>query len=390
MWGATALLPHTDTRTPALNPHLHTPLPAVSACRPTWSSPNLPPTSHPPPLTRHPPRPGPQRLHTSHGEPMGDLSITHSHGYCVSFRPADLTPAAALVYHRLVALLNGGSAPQPQSATSSATTLPPASPVVPGPGPGPSTAPYQGPPQLLLLPAMLLPAGTAMPPPFYPSVQPVVAYGGAAGGGGFILVQPPPPHYPHPPLTPASQPVPPLVPAPAPPAVPIPPLPYSGQSYPGAAGPCPMASPLSLHRACVRASVRVCCCRANRTRCSRRGLHRPSPPPAAIRSRRCTLSPAPRPICRRRPQDPPPALAPASRRTGPSEAPAPPRPPPAAMAPPRRPTSTVPASSTSIVTPATARPATPPVRRLQGSDPRVWIRAAQAATGRCTIWTWTR
>ncbi|GLC38078.1 hypothetical protein PLESTF_000313000 [Pleodorina starrii] len=174
---------------------------------------------------------GSLRLHTSHGEPVGDLATTYSHGYCVAFRPADLTPAAAAVHHRLVTLL---SSPPPPPPPPSPSPLPQQQPQATGlPVAIPNAVPYPPtpPPPALAQPGAATPPPP--PPPFYPLVAPVVAF----GGGSVLLVPPPPPQA-------AAG----GVPAPAAAAA----VPQGGgvqpQAYPGAAGPCPMASPLSLHQ----------------------------------------------------------------------------------------------------------------------------------------------
>nr|BCL66189.1 hypothetical protein [Volvox reticuliferus] len=178
---------------------------------------------------------GTLRLHTSHGEPIGDLAASFSHGYCVAFRPVDLTPNATSAFHKLVVLLNGSSIPgtQPlQQAVSAMLADPP--PVMPYPAAG-SLASI---PSAILQPLQLMPLPAMQPNTAqttssswscYTGMLPVAAHRGAAGTSS---ASPPPSQQVN---TSAL-----LV---------TPPSSYGGQSlmFPVTAGHCPEVSPLTLH-----------------------------------------------------------------------------------------------------------------------------------------------
>ncbi|GFR43157.1 hypothetical protein Agub_g4203 [Astrephomene gubernaculifera] len=163
---------------------------------------------------------GTLRLHTSHGEPVGDLATTFSHGYCISLRPADLTPAAAAVYHQLMSLLGALRPPQQPQVQQPATAAALATAASPLPQPlrhTPDAYPSPFPP-----PPAPQGMGYAVAQPLYPSSAAESMYGASGGGAPYE-------HAPS--QSPPSQMT---APVPAP--------------YPGAAGPCPMASPVSLHQ----------------------------------------------------------------------------------------------------------------------------------------------
>ncbi|KAG2488362.1 hypothetical protein HYH03_013052 [Edaphochlamys debaryana] len=158
---------------------------------------------------------GTLRLSLSAGEPTGDLVTKHKDGYCVYLRPADLTQAAAGVYHALMQAVSNPSSgtAAPDAWAARVVSMPPsATPPLQHQGPRPS------PPSA---PAAMAGAGVWAPPS--PS--------------------PPPPGPPPPPVTYPPPPVYGYGASPVPyPVVPVPP------AYPGAAGPSPMASPLTLYQ----------------------------------------------------------------------------------------------------------------------------------------------
>ncbi|GLI66698.1 hypothetical protein VaNZ11_010634 [Volvox africanus] len=194
---------------------------------------------------------GTLRLHTSHGEPIGDLVASFSHGYCVAFRPADMTPSATSAYHRLVVLLNGSAISgtqlppqqqqqQQQQAVAAMSAGPP--PVMHYPAAGSlvsnPNAVLQPPVQLMPVPTMLPNTGQTPSPsrPYYPVMLPVAAHGaGVAGVSSFIRMSSPPP----PPQQVSTSEL----------AVTPPPSSSRGQSllFPGTAGHCPVVLPPTLH-----------------------------------------------------------------------------------------------------------------------------------------------
>ncbi|GIL65200.1 hypothetical protein Vafri_18994 [Volvox africanus] len=194
---------------------------------------------------------GTLRLHTSHGEPIGDLVASFSHGYCVAFRPADMTPSATSAYHRLVGLLNGSAIPgtrpppppqqqQQQQAVAAMSAGPHSAMYYPAAGSFVSTpsSVTQPPVPAIPVPAML--PNTAQPPsslhPCYPVVLPVAPHGAGAGVSSFVLLSSPPP----PPQQVSTSAL----------AVTPPPSSYPGVAqslvFPGTAGHCPMAPPPTL------------------------------------------------------------------------------------------------------------------------------------------------
>ncbi|KAG2437584.1 hypothetical protein HYH02_011224 [Chlamydomonas schloesseri] len=201
---------------------------------------------------------GTLRLHTSHGEPVGDLLTRYEGGHCAALRPADLTPAAATTYGRLVALINNPPPlPPPPSSSSSFSA---AAGSLPARGPGAAATPGapaaamsqsggSGTPPAPRPPAAAGPTGSyyypqpAMPPPPPPPPPPPGQHPMPPPGGLYPAVPPPPSPVHPPPYYPSGgygAPVPyPVAPAAA--AAPQPTYPH------GAAGPCVMASPLSLY-----------------------------------------------------------------------------------------------------------------------------------------------
>ena len=215
------------------------------------------PASRRPCLPSFPPTPPPQRLHTSHGEPVGDLLTRYEGGHCAALRPADLTPAAAATYSRLIALINNppplppapsGSMPARGPGAAAVAAAAAAAVSQSGGNAGPAAAPAPrplaaaGPTGSYYYPQPAPPAPPPPPPPPPPPQHPA-----SPPGGHYPAVPPmpspvqPPPYYPAPGGY-GSPPGPyPVSPAAAAAAAPPPPYPY------GAAGPCIMASPLSLY-----------------------------------------------------------------------------------------------------------------------------------------------